>query len=76
MRPLHEEPRWVALEAALAAIRRALSRRAEDLAHRSTAGALTPDESREYADLVRLNDTLSLAKLRAEKLWTASTPSR
>jgi hypothetical protein len=55
------------LEAALAAVRRDLTPRVEELAGKSTAGTLTPEEQREYAGVVRLNDTLSLLKLQAEE---------
>lgn len=56
------------LESALDAVRRDLSPRVEELAEKSTAGALTPEEESEYAELVRLNDTLSLLRLQAEDL--------
>jgi hypothetical protein len=56
------------LDAALDAVRRDLSPRVEELATKNTAGALTPDEESEYAEIVRLNDTLSLLKLQAEEL--------
>lgn len=56
------------LEQALLAIRKDLAPRVEELAEKSTAGTLTPEEQREYAEVVRLNDTLSLLKLQAEEL--------
>jgi hypothetical protein len=56
------------LESALDAVRRDLSPRVEELADKSTAGALTPEEQSEYAEIVRLNDTLSLLRLQAEDL--------
>jgi hypothetical protein len=54
------------LEAALDAVGNDLSPRVEELAHKSTEGLLTPEESEEYAEIVRLNDMLSLLKLQAE----------
>ena len=54
------------LESALAAVGRDLSPRVEELAQKSTEGQLTPEESQEYAEIVRLNDMLSLLKLQAE----------
>lgn len=56
------------LDSALEAVRRDLSPRVEELAQRSTLGTLSPDEQAEYAEIVRLNDTLSLLKLQAEDL--------
>jgi hypothetical protein len=53
------------LEAALDAVGNDLSPRVEELARKSTEGQLTPEESQEYADMVRLNDMLSLLKLQA-----------
>lgn len=55
------------LDAALDAISKDLSPRVEELAQKSTAGQLTPEERREYAEVVRLNDTLGLLKLQAEE---------
>jgi hypothetical protein len=63
------------LEAALDAVSRDLSPRVEELARKSTEGALTPEEQREYAEIVRLNDRLSLLKLEAEELWTMRAAS-
>jgi hypothetical protein len=54
------------LEAALAAVGNDLSPRVEELAEKSTEGQLTPEERDEYAEIVRLNDMLSLLKLQAE----------
>lgn len=63
------------LEVALAAVGRDLSPRVEELAERSTAGLLTPEERREYAEIVRLNDMLSLLRLQAEEIWTMRAAS-
>jgi hypothetical protein len=41
----------------------------------STDGLLTPEESQEYAEIVRLNDMLSLLKLKAEAFWTIRAAS-
>jgi hypothetical protein len=60
------------LEAALAAVGNDLSPRVEELAQKSTEGQLTPEESQEYAEIVRLNDMLGLLKLQAEALRTAA----
>jgi hypothetical protein len=56
------------LNSALDAMRRDLSPRVEELARKSTSGSLTAEERAEYAEIVRLNDTLSLLKLQAEGL--------
>jgi hypothetical protein len=56
------------LNSALDAMRRDLSPRVEELAQKSTSGSLTAEERAEYAEIVRLNDTLSLLKLQAEGL--------
>ncbi|WP_437946422.1 hypothetical protein WME98_37045 [Sorangium sp. So ce296] len=53
------------LEAALDAISKDLAPRVEELAQKSTSGVLTPEEHREYAEVVRLNDMLSLLKLQS-----------
>ena len=53
------------LAAALDAVGNELSPRVEELAQKSTDGLLTLEESQEYAEIVRLNDRLSLLKLRA-----------
>ena len=63
------------LEAALDAVRKDLAPRVEELAEKSTNGVLTPEEHREYAEAVRLNDTLSLLKLQAEELWSMRAAS-
>jgi len=51
------------------------SPRVEELVEKSTNGQLTPDEIQEYAELVRLNDMLSLLKLQAEAFWTVRAAS-
>ena len=58
------------LEAALNAVGKDLSPRVEELAQKSTAGMLTPEERREYSEIVRLNDMLSLLRLQAEEFWS------
>jgi hypothetical protein len=63
------------LEAALDAVGNDLSPRVEELAHKSTDGLLTAEESQEYAEIVRLNDMLSLLKLKAEAFWTIRAAS-
>lgn len=63
------------LEAALDAVSRDLAPRVEELAHKNTEGALSPEEHKEYAEVVRLNDTLSLLKLQAEELWAMRAAS-
>lgn len=63
------------LDAALVAVCNDLAPRVEELAQKSTAGALTPEEHREYAEVVRLNDTLSLLKLQAEEFRTMRAAS-
>lgn len=63
------------LEAALDAVGQDLLPRVEELARKSTAGELSPDELREYDEIVRLNDTLSLLRLQAEELWTMRAAS-
>lgn len=59
----------------LAWLARDLSPRVDELAQKSVAGTLTPEELTEYAEIVRLNDTLSLLKLQAEDLSTLRTAS-
>ena len=54
------------LDAALEAVRGDLSPRVEELAQKSSAGILTPKEQSEYAEIVQLNDTLSVLKFQAE----------
>jgi hypothetical protein len=63
------------LEAALEAVSKDLAPRVEELAQKSTAGTLTPEEIREYEEIVRLNDRLSLLKLEAEEFWTMRAAS-
>jgi hypothetical protein len=63
------------LEAALEAVSRDLAPRVEDLARKSTGGTLTPEEHKEYAEVVRLNDLLSVLKLEAEEFWTMRAAS-
>lgn len=63
------------LEAALDAVGNDLSPRVEELARNSTHGLLTPEESQEYAEIVRLNDLLSVLKLEAEAFWTIRAAS-
>jgi hypothetical protein len=63
------------LEDALEAVGQDLAGRVEELAERSTSGALTTDEQAEYAEIVRLNDLLSLLKLEAEEVWSIRTAS-
>ena len=58
------------LEAAFDAVRKDLAPRVDDLAQKSAAGVLSPEEHMEYAAVVRLNDTLSLLKLQAKEFWT------
>lgn len=54
------------LDSALEAVRCDLSPRVEELAQKSTLGTLNAAEQLEYAEIVRLNDTLSLLKLQAD----------
>jgi hypothetical protein len=56
------------LNSALDAVRRDLAPRVEELAQKSTAGTLAPEEFAEYSEIVRLNDNISLLKLQAEDL--------
>jgi len=56
------------LDSALDAVRRDLSPRVEELAQKSTAGTLAPEELTEYSDIVRLNDDLTLLKLQVQDL--------
>lgn len=63
------------LEAALTAVSQDLSPRVEELAQKSTEGVLTPEEREEYAEIVRLNDTLSLLKLQTEEFWAVRAAS-
>jgi hypothetical protein len=63
------------LEAALDAVGRDLSPRVEELAQKSTAGLLTPEERREYSEIVRLNDMLSLLRLQTAEFWSLRAAS-
>ncbi len=54
------------LDAALDAMRGDLMPRVDELAQKSSAGTLSLEEQAEYAEIVRLNDTLSVLKLQAE----------
>ena len=63
------------LEAALDAVGKDLAPRVEELAEKSTNGVLTPEEHREYAELVRLNNMLRLLELQAEEVWTVRAAS-
>jgi hypothetical protein len=63
------------LEAALEAVSRDLAPRVEELARKSTEGTLTPEEHKEYSEIVRLNDMLSVLKLEAEEFWTMRAAS-
>ncbi|HAM21247.1 MAG: hypothetical protein IPN17_08990 [Deltaproteobacteria bacterium] len=63
------------LEAALNAVSQDLSPRVEELAQKSTEGLLTPEEREEYAEIVRLNNTLSLLKLQTEEFWAVRAAS-
>ncbi len=56
------------LEAAFDAVRADVAPRVEDLAQKSTAGTLTAAEHAEYAEVVRLNEMLSLVRLLAEQV--------
>ena len=53
------------LEATLDAVRQDLSPRVEELAQKSAGGLLPPEERQEYAEIGRINDTLSLLKHQA-----------
>jgi hypothetical protein len=63
-----EKQTLILLNSALEAVRCDLAPRVEELAQKSAAGALAPEELAEYAEIVRLNDNLSLLKLQAEDL--------
>jgi hypothetical protein len=58
------------LESALAAVGQDLAGRVEELADKSTTGALTPEERAEYGSIVRLNDLLSSIRLQVEDIWS------
>ena len=51
------------------------SLRVAELAQKSTAGELTPEERQESAEIVRLNDLLGLLELQAEALRTVRAAS-
>ncbi|HYP99433.1 MAG TPA: hypothetical protein VER96_12255 [Polyangiaceae bacterium] len=70
-----EKQTLVLLDSALDAVRRDLAPRVEELARKSTAGTITSVERAEYAEIVRLNDTLSLLGLQAEDLSALRTAS-
>jgi len=70
-----EKQTLVLLDSAVEAVRRDLSPRVGELARKSAAGTLTPEELTEYTEIVRLNDTLSLLKLQAEDLSILRTAS-
>jgi hypothetical protein len=63
------------LDAALEAVARDLAPRVEILAQKSTEGTLTADEQKEYAEVVRLNDMLTVLKLEAEDFWALRAAS-
>lgn len=63
------------LEAALAAVGNDLSPRVAELAQKSTEGELSPEESQEYSEIVRLNHMLSLLKLQAEAFQSVRAAS-
>jgi len=63
------------LAAVLDAVGNDLSPRVEELARKSTEGRLAAEESDEYAEIVRLNDTLSLLKLQAEAFCSVRAAS-
>ncbi len=63
------------LAAALDAVGQDLGPRIEELARRSTAGQLTADEQQEYAEIVRLNDMLSVLKLETQDVWAIRAAS-
>lgn len=63
------------LEAALEAVARDLGPRVEILAQKSTEGTLTADEQKEYAEVVRLNEMLTILKLEAEDFWALRAAS-
>ncbi len=63
------------LEAAFEAVEKDLSGRVAALAAKSTAGTLSQEEQAEYAQLLRLNDWLSLLKLQAKEYWAPRVAS-
>jgi hypothetical protein len=58
------------LIAAFKAVEKDLSKRAANLAIKSSLGKLSEEERMEYEQIVRLNDLLSMLKLQAEEYWT------
>jgi hypothetical protein len=63
------------LDTALDAVRQDVVPRVEELARKSADGTLSAEDQAEYAELVRLNDTLSLLKLQAEELLAVRVAS-
>lgn len=63
------------LATALDAVSRDLAPHVEELSRKSTEGTLTPEEHREYEEIVRLNDMLSLVRLEAEEIWAVRAAS-
>ena len=63
------------LDTALDAVREDVVPRVEELARKSADGTLSAEDQAEYAELVRLNDTLSLLKLQAEELLAVRVAS-
>lgn len=63
------------LESALNAVCNDLAPRVEELAQKGTNGLLTPEERKEYAEVVRLNDMLSLLKFQARCGGTSASRS-
>jgi hypothetical protein len=53
----------------MTAVRDDLAERVEVLAQKSTAGTLSAEEHAEYAEIVRLNELLSLLRLQAQDYW-------
>jgi hypothetical protein len=58
-------------ELAITAMARELSGRVEELARKSSAGTLSEDEQREYAEIVRMNDLVSTLRLQAQDYWSS-----
>jgi hypothetical protein len=57
------------LESAIEAVQRDLAGQVAELAAKSAAGSLSPEEKTEYEQIVRFNDLLSILKLQAEEYW-------
>jgi hypothetical protein len=57
------------LEAALEAMRTDLLGRVEQLARKSSQGALSEEERAEYEQIVQLNDLMAIVKLQSEQVW-------